>query len=388
MHEGDMPAISRVLHHAFAGTREVVAAWVRESGLEHMRVLRRGDGSTPACLLRIPMGQFFGGRSVPMLGIAGVGVAPEARGGGLARRIMTDALREARGEGFAVSALYASTQRLYRKVGYEQAGFRFVHRLPVHRIDAPAGAAGLVPLEPAAWGVIKECGRAMAARFNGNLDRGDYIWRRVGKRRDTEYAPFGLVNASGGVDAYLFLHQERDAQTGRHDVLLSDCAWRTPEGARALLAFLGAFGTTANDVVMHAGPTHLLASLTGLQVTRTSLQELWMLRIIDVPLALSARGYPESLSVEFTIGVRDNDLPENDGVWAVRVRDGRAEVRPAPGPGPRHIAGCVRGLAMLYTGLATPAQAAGIGIIEGDAGSLEALDGVFHGGVPWMADFF
>lgn len=388
MREADLPAVTRIIAHAFAGTRDGAEKWLRETGLDFMRVLRRADGSTPACLMRIPMGQFFGGLSVPMLGIAAVGVAPEARGAGLARLLMTAALREARAGGFALSALYASTQSLYRKVGFEQAGYRFVHRMPVHRIDPASDAPTLVPLGPEDWDAIKDCGRTAAARFNGNLDRGEYVWSRVGKRRDTEFAPFGLRGASGGVEAYLFLNQERDADSGRHDLVLSDCAWRTPDGARALLAFLASFGSMANDAVMHGGPTHPLSPYTGLQITRTTLHEVWMLRVVDVALAMSARGFPRGLEAQFTLAVRDNDLPENDGVWAVRVQDGRAQAHRAALPSPRHMACCVRGLAMVYAGLATPTQAAAAGLVEGDAASLEALDGVFHGGTPWMSDFF
>ncbi len=65
-----------------------------------MRLLREG-GTDVACALRVPMGQFFGGRSVAMMGVAGVAVAPEARGRGLATRVMQEVLREAREEGGA-----------------------------------------------------------------------------------------------------------------------------------------------------------------------------------------------------------------------------------------------------------------------------------------------
>src|SRR5204863_3657876 len=110
--------------------------WLNKAGRENVRVLREGREPI-ACLLLLPMGQFFGGRPVPTVGVAAVGVAPHLRGRGAAARVMSSALREIRAAGTPLSALYPATQVLYRKVGYEQAGGRF-------EITIPAGALGLV----------------------------------------------------------------------------------------------------------------------------------------------------------------------------------------------------------------------------------------------------
>ena len=45
------------------------------------------------------LGQYFGGRSVPMAGIAAVGVPPEHRGRGVAKQLMTLTLQGLRDEG-------------------------------------------------------------------------------------------------------------------------------------------------------------------------------------------------------------------------------------------------------------------------------------------------
>src|SRR5690348_10269456 len=97
MQESDWPAVTRLIVHAFAGTPEGTQDWLKFAGPEHVRVVQgetNGRSAGRACLLRVPMGQFFGGRSVPMLGIAGVGVAPEVRGRGVAKFMMQEAVRE------------------------------------------------------------------------------------------------------------------------------------------------------------------------------------------------------------------------------------------------------------------------------------------------------
>lgn len=69
-----------------------------------------------------------------MQGVAGVGVAPEARGLGTAAELMRCALREMHAAGFPISGLYPAAQKLYRSVGYEQAGSRFEVRIPPQSI--------------------------------------------------------------------------------------------------------------------------------------------------------------------------------------------------------------------------------------------------------------
>ena len=66
--------------------------------------------------------QFFGGRSVPTAGVAGVAVAPELRGTGLGRTVLTALLRGARERGAVLSSLYRTTPGPYRSLGYEQVG--------------------------------------------------------------------------------------------------------------------------------------------------------------------------------------------------------------------------------------------------------------------------
>ena len=55
-----------------------------------------------------------------MLGIAAVAVAPEHRGSGIGSRLLRVTLQEGRERGFPLSCLYASTQPLYRRLGFDR----------------------------------------------------------------------------------------------------------------------------------------------------------------------------------------------------------------------------------------------------------------------------
>src|SRR6266850_4417815 len=103
---------ARVLAHSFGRSDTEGAGWLTRHTRSHIRVLGEGD-EVAAGMIFIPMGQYFGGRSVPMWGVAAVGVAPESRGRGLATELMKRSLEEMHGEGVPIAALYAATQRLY-----------------------------------------------------------------------------------------------------------------------------------------------------------------------------------------------------------------------------------------------------------------------------------
>ena len=397
MQEADLPRVARLLHHAFAGQEDMCGIWLRDAGLEQVRVMCGSEEEPDATLVRIPMGQYFGGMSVPMLGIAGVAVAPEARGCGIGLRLMEEAIDECAREGWALTGLYASTQSLYRQVGYEQAGHRFETRLSAHRVADRGGLPKLTgdsdiitrQLTDADNDAVQSCYARFAEMFNGLLDRGPYCWQRTRKMRDgTLTKGFGFF-CGGSLDGYLFLHQTRKPETGHHDVSVLDMAFTTPRAARAAARFLSNFGTVADDISFFGGPLHPLLSLLPQQVYEVVKRDYWMIRVVDLKKALEERGYPRGVTASVGLQITDRLVPANQGAWTLEVADGRGTVRggvSAPG-------GClrldIRSLGPVYSGLWTPAQAAMLGLIEGDQGAIEAAGAIFAGGgTPWMIDMF
>lgn len=384
--EAEARPVARLLSHAFAGPLEKSEEWLRAGGLAHARVLREGAGPA-ACLMRLPMGQFFGGRSVPMVGVAGVAVGPESRGRGLARRIMQEALRELAGEGVALSGLYASTQGLYRQVGFEQAGHWFGVRLPLHRIDVREKGRALRPLGEADTPAVEACYRSFASRFNGPLDRGPYVWRRIRVFREETFHGFG-IDGEAGLEGYLFLTQRRKPETGRHDVGLTDLVFLTAGAGRQLLAFLADFATVGDDAEFKAGPAHPLLALLGQQKYDVVKREYWMTRIVDLRRAIAERGYLPATKAAARFEIADDLLPGNAGAWTVRVEHGRGEALRDAGSGGAAIRCGIRGLAAMYTGFFTGREAALAGLAEGPDGALDAATAIFSGGTPWMSDMF
>ncbi|MBS0189864.1 MAG: GNAT family N-acetyltransferase [Phycisphaerales bacterium] len=383
----DIPTAARMIALAFAGTLDGVTKWLTDNGIENIRVVREGR-QIPACLRRISMGQFFGGRSVPLVGIAGVATAPELRGKGHARRMMESCVREMREEGAALGGLYASTQALYRQSGFEQAGHRFITRIPLVRLLGGDKSRQVIVLDESDHNRVKACYTRFASSFNGLLDRTDYVWKRIREMRDSRFQGFGVTDSAGDLSGYLYLAQKRDDTTGRQELHLSDLAFTSESAGRQLIAFLADFEPMGDFVQFGGGPMHPLLTLLPQQRYEVKLKDFWMLRIVDVVRAFEARGYSAASRGSVVLSVRDRLVPENEGRWRIEFERGRAKVHRNKGARGAAIECDIRGLAPLYSGLYSPRQAAILGLCSGEPEALDILGGALGGGTPWMTDHY
>jgi predicted acetyltransferase len=383
--DADIAAAAQIISLAFAGPLDSSEEWLRKAGVEHLRVLRDSAGVLLACLMRIPMGQFFGGSSMPLIGIAGVGVAPEARGRGIAGCLMAAAVQEIAAEGVPLSGLYPATLPLYRRVGYEQAGHRFEIRLPLKHIDCRDRSMPMRPIGQADRAAVQACYRAFASQFDGPLDRGAYVWNRVEQGRDVKYTGFAVIGDGGAIEGYLYLSQQRKSHRGRMDITLSDVAFTTARAGRRLLAFLEDFSSIGDDVTLFGGPMHPLLALLSEQRYHVELRDHWMLRIVNLKQALQSRAFSPRIAAELHLEIEDPLIEANRGRWILSVEAGHASVQPG---GRGDLRMDIRALASLYAGYHTAEQLLLLGACEGAIAAARAAAGIFAGTTPWMSDMY
>lgn len=381
-------AVVRMTSMAFGSSAESCRDWLEQKvRLSNLRVVADG-GEVHAAGGVLPMGQFFGGRSVPMVGVAGVSVAPEHRGRGHSVALMGGILRELHAQGTPLSTLYPAASRLYRRVGYEQAGVHCEHRFPVAHLPARRSPANVRRFVEADLAGVKACRHRGAARADGSLDRSDYIWQRVFHPRTGRHEGFVVDDPSleGGIGGYLFMRQE-PLPTGRHDIHLSDLVASTPVAAESLLHFLGQFGSMANDIVVRAGSIHPLFTLLD-EPRHLSIHfhDYWMLRIVQIEGAMAQRGFPHGVNAQLHLEVDDPLLPANAGRWVLEVRDGRGSITRG---GSGALRASIGGLAQAYSGQFAPRSLAAVGRLAGDEASLDTASRLFagHGG-QGFCDFF
>ena len=371
------------LRHGFNSNDAQTDGWWDLAGRENLRVLRCGE-RTVGGLVRVPMGQFYGGKSVRNMGIAGVAIDHAARGAGAARTMMTRCLEELADEGWAVSTLYASTARLYRSVGYELAGGRHVAEAPIGLFPRAKSPLRLREVDASDHVEIERIAREWASRNHGFLDRGPYMWSRI-REPKTMRAQGWIFEADGGPQGYAFLflpvgHEDLD------DVIVRDWAARTPEALDALLGLLAGHATIWKQASWNGGVADpLVMGLPEAQRVQRKPQEPWLLRIVDPRAAFRERGWHARHDAELCFELRDETLPRNSGAWTLRVEDGLGTLSEGGSPdlylGPR-------GLASLYSGYATAEQLALNGLLRGSEEACSAATALFASPAPCMLDFF
>jgi predicted acetyltransferase len=382
-HDEDFAELAPLLAWSFCFPATDVEPWVRRAGIQNVRVERRA-GRVEACLLRLPMGQFFSGRSVPMVGIAGVATPPETRGSGAAIALMTSALEELHDEGVALSVLYPATLGLYRRAGYECAGGRYEVSLKPSAIGVRDHALPCRAMAPEDEPAVERLYRAVAARSDGHLDRGPYVWQRVRSPRGADLVRGFVVGEEGHVEGYARLYEKKQP-SGYFSLHASDLVAQTPAAHRRLLALLADHGTTAEIVKWNGAPADPFLQLVQHVNTEVRLLDPWMLRVTHVKAALERRGWSAGIDAEIEIDVVDDVVAANAGRWTLRVAGGRAEVARGGRGGVRVD---VRALAAMYSGFLTPRAAAASGGVEGSDDEIERMAAVFQGGAPWMPDYF
>lgn len=382
--DDDRKALGEVLRRTFHFPADRVPDYFNLAGHENLRVVRE-RGAIVGGLVVVPMGQYFGGRSVPMMGIAAVGIDQHVRGQGAASALMRGVVREMHAMDCPISTLYPATQPLYQRVGYEQAGTFYRCVLPTAHVDARERDLALRPITDADSPAIEACYQQRARHGNGQLDRGPYVWTRVRTARDNPPRGF-LVEGETGVEGYVYVTQ-KDSPTRSYNLVCSDLVALTQGAARRLLMFFADHRSMAGEVIWNGHPADALHLNIREQHIKDEVKDQWMLRILHVGAAFEARGYGPGISADLHLDVHGDDaLAEvNNGRWLVRIADGRAQVQRGAGHGSLRVH--VRGLAALYSGMVSPWQAQAAGWLEGGASALASLS-VLAGSAPWLADHF
>ncbi len=336
------------------------------------------------------MAQYFGGRAVPMGGLASVAVVPDRRGEGLAKQVCNASLRVMRESGEVISSLYPATTSLYRGLGWELGGHYVWHKLAptaLHSLPAPAHKA-LRPASLAELALLRGCYERVAAGQPGFLARSDAWWERLASL----WKGHSLTVAEGlhgGIDGYVVsvqLDGEFGALGGPFRMAVRELIASTRDAALSLWRLLGDWSSQVSDLYLVGPADDTLLLLSPEQALQTLAQIRWMTRIVDATGAVAARGFPDGLDLEVALALRDATLPENDGAFLLRVHKGHGELVRG-GAGELRLS--IGGFASLYTGFSSTARLARTGLLEGGSQALRAaLDAAFAGPLPTCQDEF
>lgn len=376
--EAQRGELERVLRLSFASPTVSWARFFERVGFERLRVVCEG-ARVVGGLAAYRFGQFFGGASVPIAGVAGVGIAPDARGRGLAKGMLVRTLEQLRAD-TPVAGLYASTTTLYRSCGFEQAGTAMHFTAPLASFPRGDRALACVALPPKTHEPLHAAYDRRARHWTGHLDRTPALWERVVEPYDD--AAYAYVVGDG--DGYVVFQQKPAADSLHFRVVVRDLVMGTRGAAQRILGFFHDLRSLAEDITWRGCAADPLLSLLPEQTQTVRRHERWMLRVLDVPRALAARGYPP-IETEVHLALHDAQFPDNGGRWIFAVSGGRGR---AERGGRGDVTLDVRALAALYSGFATPHSMRAAGLLDGPDEALVTLAAAFAGPEPWCADHY
>jgi predicted acetyltransferase len=331
------------------------------------------------------MRQWWRGRSMPMAGVAGVKVAPEERGRGVGKAMLARLLAQIADRGYPVSALFPTTAGVYRSAGWEFAGGKYEVVLPARALAAlvPAGpnagqAAKIRRATPADGALIVEVkGRVHDEMRHCGPNTRDPAELRIWLDDEDH---FGYLADDG------FLSYRWSDGTAAMEV--EELIAISPATARAFWQILSSHATMAERVRACVAPDDPVSWLTRDPDAALRRREHWMLRLVDAPAAIAARGYPTAVTASAELEISDPMLPGNSGRWTLAVSGGEARLeRPGSSANRSVLRLGSRGLAAMFGGvpLATLRQ---VGLASGgDSGTDDVLDSVFAG-PTFMIDYF
>ncbi len=358
--------------------------------LEDMRVAIE-DGRVVATAGDFHFDQWFGGRPIGCSGIWGVATLPEHRESGLATACIRALLDRARERGIPLTALFPAVLGPYRRMGYETAGVLTRHRVALDAL--PPGDDALPNVEladpPRDVSEMHAAYREWISTSAGPVEPvTDELWiSRLLPASDDDAGRTVVVREGGRITGVASF--TRQTEPGLLDIAFGiDCRALfavTPTAQRALWSYFRRY-RGLGTWLQWAGPPNDPIALSSLDafVERPYRYD-WMLRILDVPAAFGARGYP-GIDVDATFAVDDPMYPDNAGAWRLAVSGGRASVERAEGHDRRALP--IGVLSSMFTGYLRAHDAVRLGHLDADDPVVDPLAAILDGPDPWTPFFF
>lgn len=285
------------------------------------------DGVITACM-ELPEYQVrYEGHWVKMVGIGGVASLPEYRFGGAVRQMFEMSFRQMLENGTVFSSLYPFSHTYYRKLGYETCQLSTMeYEFPVEALSKfrYRGKARMIHPGDSLDG-LKAVYDAYFPRCNMPVRREERHWKKLlgdDTYKDRIYSY--LLEDENGPSAYVVMDVHTD---GPEDKIchVREAAFVRPEGLADVLGLLYRLGAQYGKVLLQLpDDIPLYALIDESYRLKSRFGNPQMTRVIDAKKALELKQHPNGAA--YTLRIRDEGIPENDGVFSVHCENGSVTV--------------------------------------------------------------
>lgn len=333
----------------------------------------------------LPLATFVGGARVEVGGIASIGVAPEARGRGVATALLASMHDELAARGVPLALLYPFRERFYARLGYASTAPFAALTVDARALAEASGGMGAerrVAIDAGRFDETRALYERAARRATGWLERPESLFARRFADERLHFA--GVADERGALAGYVAFSYEMPETHGRTTLQVRELVATDANARRALLALLGAQAAQVDDVALTLaiddpwlgafldapGPRRGSAALEHPLGTLASGP---MVRLIDARRALAARGF--AADGELSLAIVEERATER---LRLHVRDGRAEVA-EHGGGEVDLEVRRDTLASILAGGMRPSEAIALGHARGSVRGAAHAEAMFAG---------
>ena len=272
------------------------------------------------------------GREFPAAGVAWVASAPEARNGGLIRRLMESALRHEYERGTVLSALYPFSFRFYGSFGFGSLGPRLIYRFAPGELLRAKVSGEFRPWDPTDEREYADMERLYRRRASGfdfavtDLPPAALLARDI----EAEGERFYLYRTHDNEPAAAISFR-LEAAAGGTEMKVSRFLWHGSEGFRALCEFLRVHRGQCAVVELTLPSFVPLPFAAGEPRLSARIDQRWMARPLRIEPLLRARSACVGEGGEGAVDVDDPLFDENSGRYLCSGGEVRREPAAAAG---------------------------------------------------------
>lgn len=269
----------------------------------------------------------FDGHGCKMGGVGGVSTLPQYRRRGGIRGCFEAALPHMYENGYDFSYLYPFSTAYYRKFGFENCVQKLQVTVDLGLLSTPAAEGTFRLAEPRSpqTEAIRALDAAWEERYNMMVLHGadHYKWtEKLDPAAGTEYT-YVCYGAENAPTAYTTFRLEN--QSDGRNLVCSRFCFRDREGFYGLMQVFKSLAADHRYVkfaVPNSAAMQYLLPEWSLGAAQWAVQPAGMVRVVNVQSALEKARYRGSGRT--TLAVRDGQIPQNNGTFAVTFENDRA----------------------------------------------------------------
>jgi len=407
--EADLELVVNLSRLAFAPLRsneEVAREWYGSTpNLPDRKLFLAVDeaGRGMGGYAELDLGVFLAGRELPAIGIAGVAVALESRGQGVARLMLETALKQAQAQEIPIAMLYPFQHGFYRKLGWAWVGQPHQYRVSPRSLPK-FQEPGLVPYSADQHqALLQDLYRQVAPQRNGWLQRRSWQWEE--RLKPSNGKEIYVCVEAGTVQGYVIFQFTAEPRNSL-SVVVQEWVASSSSAYRGILGFLAALRDQVATVVWNTDSSdpfpHLLkeqrrdpnldsdAFRFGLTHRFGELGGGFMWRLVDLKRALELRSIPPGDPFVLTFQVFDPVL----GRQTVTAEFAEGQIRCSNQSSAPQVKISIEHLTALFAGVRRSTDLLWTGEIqvEGNSSEVQAvlthLDMAWQTPSPFCWDFF